>query len=1685
MKNVIAVILLIIIGLFFIFYTNFTPISVIENDSYAIANDKITENLYNDKLKASKASIKLLKVKAYDSLYKQNDQLYVGDIRKKIINSIYPLYTNDNLAIINLSSDSKLIDTNFEKYSGYENFTLTSGVLYNKEDKERADQNDYLFLELSNSMFINSKPLTIKTKTNEYKIGINSVIRFAEEDIRYYQPNTDTFEYFKIEDIDLSSDTTINDNKYSYKDLLLNLGIIKQNNDIEEDVPSKPEEPSNEEPTLPSKPAYTKPTVKCEKFATSVYSATSRLIINDPSGAISKPIVFEVRTNDKLYLRKAFISSGDFQIVGLLPSTEFEITGTFTYTNELGKEIKETVIKQTVKTKDVKDLPPITLSFDNGPIYYNKIELINFKIKEGIDTETAKGIAKAIIIINNEKYKMASNDLHSLLSGKSITYISPEKLKSNSQVDYQVMFYDNYNNELSVINSTGKTLTSKSIPKASIKIESNDVTLVKLKVTLENPDNISMTNYKCVVFSQDSKVINESLIPENGEIKLTNLNSNELFSIFVYADFDTSDGNGTKKNQLIGETKFTSVPITTLGYIRLTLKMNKIESNSATVSMAIDIDNTDNRLVSLLKNLTLNISTSDDDKEKVVYTKSLSDDNINKLKIGQTIENVITNLESSTDYFITVDSLVTQGTTEYNLSTLLNMKSFKTMKKKAQILIKNAYATTNIIDFDVKVVDEDSSIESNRVVLEVRGSNGKVVAIDNIKINDDYQRLTYNKLKSSEKYTFKYIAEEYNEGYDNSTYFDNYSILKQEIYTEEGISGSIAISSLLQPQIGKNLFDLSNYQRWKSNGVGEDIKNFSFINGTVTLSALNGWHNYSYYLYDYIGKTLTISFYAKYQNEIGAEVYIANSDGNVTTYKLSNLNEQEWQKYTYTFTLNASGYIGFNIREISGKNHKTSVIIKNLQIEENDKATSFEPFKQTTTYDASMLVNLNDVRSEITTNDYYIKIYKDNLAINQEHYSMDGLSNVIDKSHKYSLDKNAEYRLELIVKIRDRFYTINSVTFTTENEIRSIKTLNDFFKMHVNGKYLVLNDLDFTTNGSTYTSPFNGEIDFQGHTVKLSVQGRPSYIIQSISETGIIKNINIEVAFDNTVERSSYYGFNQSNYGKIENIIVTITMATAVPNVAIDTISYVNYGSIENFVINSKVALHGQYFFSTGVLHNYGMMRNGYVYGENIDATFSNQTTSSKQTGPIAGYTSSNSRIENVFSLIGVNTFETGNNNKQVGSIIGNSNRGLIQNVYSVADGINTNLNGDPNVGQVSSVLNTNNLFYASKKIYNTNYSQKISSMSIRDIEFQNKVLNGDNKFVVDELVSNGFYPQLSMPDCMPKQELLPLIIVEDTDLVDITSTEVLENNNTSAKVLLNVNNPYAEKITKIDIKDVDTVIVSQTNFKGKSEVVVNIVNPIKYVSKYYVKSITSVGALNIAYIRNYKDNERALYFDLYRTISNVSDWNKIKQSPSENYALTSDLDFKNAVNFVVGNFFGKLNGNGHTISNIEIISGTDLFNTLTGSIVNLFVKNYKKTNSSSNGALIDTANNNSVIDNVHMTNVSINATSYVGGIVAYASGALIKNSSVTNFKNITDKDMVDIRIGALAGYLGTGYIQNSYAQDVNIDITDSIYVYAVGGLIGQVAGGTIDNCYAIGNIKTNSSSTGGLVGEAEASISE
>ncbi len=1518
----------------------------------------------------------------------------------------------------------------------------------------------------------------------------------------------------------------INENTVEEPEQVNEENSIDENNNTNDSTENKQEE--NQEPEW-QEGMWEKPEVSCTDFEGEVYTIRTNLSVRDRAGVITRGITFEIYLDGRLNRRVQASQAGILEITNLRPSSEYEIRGIFYYNDKNGVEQEEEFYTGKVTTKSIDTLGTLDFSFQNGKIYSNKIELIHLKLNNNIDEEVIKGISRLQIEIGDIAYRLSNNQVNDIKAGKEITYQTSESLTSNSRIKYKITAFDRFGNELKEKNNEGETITSKQMPTASIRPTKQDVTEIEIEVTLNNKDNVKLENYRYEITNQSGEVVKSGALGKNdngtdggnsneGEnikdgtketLKFNDLDPNGYYQIVIYGDYDLEDGTGIKENAELGRGSFVTRPIASLGYMQVKIDDKEITQNSMNLGISIDENQTDARLLAILDKVEvviydqgknsdqINQGQEEQSKETEVQRITFTKEQVQQLKVAEEVEQDLERLNSNTIYRIDVITTVKQGTVEEIVEDKQNIEQLITLKMPAEVQIKNQFVIGTMIDLDMRIEDLDNAVLTNKVRIEVRDKDNKLIDLSEMQTNADYERKTYEDLTPNEEYRIIVYAPQYNIGSTDETYEADYILKEIKIVTETGISGKLDLIGLEKAPTGKNLVDVSSKVNWfercfdlsYSYGINYD-ENTKILKLGEKLSDSMKKKDY-YDLSEYLGQEVTISFKARTENNAKLEVIEKLNNDFYNTdwksyYKINDLSK-EWQEYQYTLTLSQTGYLGFYVLE-----GYATVEIQNLQVELGNRKTDYEEFKYD--YNANIAVTVSDERDEIATNDYYIRIYKNNEQIQELRYEEIGEDNKVENAIKtYNIEPNANYKIELLVKIGGRYYELDSQEFTTEGakEIKGIFNLNDYLKIQPFGSYIILNDLDMQNSSSKYIfgafveeGGFSGTIDYNGKKIHIS-SNEFFGLFRRIEKNGTIKNVVFDINFDNPSDISEFPSLVAYNHGKMENIQINMWQSSNGTVGLYKILCDYNYGVVDNFIINVKNDINVLGSSQVGLIlrNNFGTVKNGYIYGHDINVTETNNGY--KYLGIVSNY--ANATISNVFTLTNINYLNSLSDNNTANIVYNNYENATVQNVYSVGVGKNTtDLTHGPNVHVKGSKKVYNNYYFADE-IFTSELETKGNMLSLWDSTFQNQIINQDGAFIVDELVNKGFYPQLNMPECMPAQEYIELPEVKDADLPDILSTKVLEQGTNTVKVEFSVNNPSSETISNIQIENIDVDILSQEYNNGKSTVIAELKNPIICVSSYNVLSISTKGAYGSTYKREYEKGERVINVDLYKEIWNVTDWKAIADSPTENYMLMEDLNFINEGNSIhISEIRGILNGNGHTVSNIHLNNGEPLFYMVYGTLKDMYIKNYIQEGKITHGGIIAGLASGR-IDGVHVTNAEVNSQENTGTVMI---GALIGdcwNSSVTNCSVNNSSVNVNMETGTL--YLGgaIGQVQNTTIDccyTYNISMNDSNVTNAgIGGIIGTGSYNKITNCYSGGKIVSKNINVGGILGLSGAEV--
>lgn len=1868
--------LIIILLVTYIIYLRFIPYTTLEYNGYAVSGKEIAENLLNSNFDSDN-SIKALKVSDQDEIYQNLNSFYLGANKKDNINLNYPIYINNSIALYNLSSKMKLITDDFQEVEGYSGTTLTSGQLYNANTMQRADYYDYILLKNTDNLYINAKDFKIKTTLNEYKINMNSIINFTSDFISYYSLENDQFIYHKILDIDEDAIITVEDynRNYTYKDFLTHLGIIKEKkqeqenniqtesneenkkenkkntvsnnikNTIENETADNKEKETNKENTVVNEQkeikketdeennsgtlenVWIKPTVTVEDFTANVYTAHTNVKIEDPSRVINKAITFSFYKDDEIAFRASSATSGELNVTKLLPNTKYKIVGTYQYKNKEGNLIENTAIEQEITTKGVENLNPIQLAFENGQIYSNKIELLNLHINSDITDESIYGISKAEILINGTKYSIDSTTLRSLVKGDSIKYQSKDGIESNSVCNYEIKFYDTAGNEMNLKNNTGSTRTSKKTPSVKIKVSAQEVISVTVVPTIVNDDKVELNNYRYALYSENGDIIKSEQINENKSIKFDDLDAQKTYTIKLYADFDISDNKGMQYNQEIGNSTFTTLPLSKLGNLKLDVFYDSdtdITYNNINLGVAINTSKTDSRLIKILKNITVSIQ---DETNKEVEKIEIND--ISALSSEEGVRNLIGNLKSNTRYNIVITAKALQGSKEEKIGTTYTLNNFITNKLPASMEIKNIVVTNNLIDMDVYIKDVDNSCLDNNVTVKLLDNYEKEYLPDiepsEIKSNtqiptNQWVRITYTDLSENETYALTAEAKSYNETNDVSKVQNNYKIYETKFITE-GLGGKIELTGLNREkqEQSSNLIDVKSENNWYSQCFDslnteyelDDANNANFKaipmynyektytedDNNINLKLLSN-QCYVYDLSKYAGQTITLSFSAKI-TETNAKVYIQRGkDIGKNIEEIPILENNSYKDIKKTLTVPEDGYVGFYLEKyeekipaenedeedtLQEKNYYLEV--KNLKAEIGTEATEYSKYG----YDFYININASFIDKNHKTYDedeqrckYYIRL-KNDKGMNEEYdYTYDSIETIQEK-YKYKINEtneNIEYTLELLIKQYGREYILSTVIFeySPENkkEVKSISNIEEFKEIQPYGNYILLNDIDLTdankSNEFTFGNPnisFYGNIDFNGKTIKKDTYSltrqkeTTSYVFYKLDEKATLKNMVIDYYINNTKNRlttkvngidtfiaqeDGLYSLFLYNNAKIDNVVVNLKGCTQKQRINVGLLGYKNSGTINKFIINFADTLYGSQYLAGICLYSDGVIQNGYIYGNGIE-TIDNITIGDYRN--VAGavfQVDGDGLLQNIYNISAIkmnhydSTYSYAANivynvgyppviNEDTGGIISSKDStAKVKNVYSVQplitkygdyeyygimDATNKEENMGPNILNKYTSTKVLESYYFCDVIYDANdYNTKSSATALYEPGVQDLMLNanGQKQFIIEKLVQNGYYPQLNLNYCMPKQDSIR-IDVTGTEIIDVLSSELVKDNDIStldlsdkvkgeienyiktnnvnikedntALAVFRVYNPAGTTINEININYMDSAVMSQSYEKKVSTVYVLLNNPTSYLDSYDVSSVRSKMANGKVKESVYGENEdlgtRKVEVSFVKNISTAEEWNKINEEDengvsglTQNYRLTKDIDFASSdvapyiTGTFEGNIDGKYNGEIHTLKNI---TGTfSLIKSIDGAkIKNLYIENFTINTSSQFAGFIEKADisKDIQVDNIHIKNMEIVSSYGYGGasygsIFGYLSSGStseatninVQNCSVQGFNvDFENGNATGIRPGGIIGYLYAFggvevYVTNCFAQNIVINANVTSNS-GVGGIIG------------------------------------
>jgi hypothetical protein len=1615
--------------------------------------------------------------------------------------------------------------------------------------------------------------------------------------------------------------------------------------------PGPEPDPESEKPDKPGgNPLWEKPSVKLGAFTTTVYSIRSAGMTVDNAVYLHRSgIGFEVYDGSKLVSRKAYNDSANVYIGPLTPDKEYRVVVTMSYLDKYNKKQEEKITEATVRTKPFDELEPLRLNWSNGDIRFDKILLRDLSITNaytgqapapGTESnipayeqyiETVQYLSRVEVVFEKTQssmkaynFAMTAKDLNEFKAGRPILYETMTRVESNSQYEYSFTLYDRFGNTLPLDGIVrGSSHTCKMPPKARISIVKNEVRNVELDIGFENTDaaDIAENSIYFTVFDRENNPVISTAVMENedgsypsigqtaqahpigiegGSVKFLDLLDHEVYTIRVYCDYDINDGLGVYQYAAIGESNFTTMPLSVLGYAFFDVSVDKVTDKDAEIRVKFNRARTDSRLVALISELDVSFAedeTKDGSGIGISYSIDLKEpggpvtggpadggrvilgpEETQKLKSAEDGSVVFTleNLKSITKYSIVIRPRVMMGNVNNavyrEVSAFYEPASFITMKKTPTVDIDAIYASTDFIKlYGVSVNDPDLAVAAYPVTVVVYDENNIQILSYELSSADKVSVISLNRLIKDKIYTIRFFASEFNNGHDRSTLRKNvelfYSKLAKDkeslkVTTRDAISGSIQLLKLNRDRINAAI-DIpvtairSNNSRvtvYQNRRFGSNSQMHCKFSTEVDFGE-GGWNGFQIGYSD-----------ARYSSTIFTttvfRLYLTDPDTNPGAQPIATITAGE--------TLGPEFCRWTDEQLIDGLSKITGVRTVYLTADKNGTDDAgidclwgmrFHKVQRSgsESFYADLNVNINDVNDELgSAPSYFVKIYKNNVWIDTRRHKWvsngngtytlnmyqvapdgretlvdskiySGTANVCDTDFYYPVDSGFnKYRFDLWVNIFDYEMNLGTEEFTTEKEITAIRTEEDLrnIRFGVTKKYIVLNDIETTYNNNNFNASlhFLGELDFRGYTLTYN---STSALITYLGYSGVLKNLNLRYGegWGEAVERMSYY-IVTNNYGTISNVMITRNNGGVVNThrTGMSALCSTNYegGIIENFVINLKDPFIGSNSLAGVCVTNRGIIRNGYVYGQPLQRTDRSiltdvQNTETLYMGGVVRINQPGGIVENVYSSIDINTREV-QTSSDCANLVVARNEGRARNSFSTG---NVYYGGEIRQDMGPATRNIysgaiRDIYYYSEHDYGNTDNKRVPLEILYDLEWYDRLFNSTEvtrpgQFELDP-VKMGYYPHVVWPDCMPQQEFVPLPVLLPRDMVDILDANVTEQLDDSAIAVITFKNPQDLQIKKINVRWLNTEIISQDRIGDFYRVTVRLTQSAvtKYYSSYPVVSFEyALGFRDMTSKVEYEEEkEPVIPAEFYKPILTLTDWASMKDDITQNYRLEADLDFQGMpadvavipanVTLAVSNaafksdaFAGKLNGKGHTIRNINTADYGYVFGKLSGSIKNLTVENLRAIGDGRYKGFIGRMLEESTVDNVHILGFEAESIEHCGAIAGDARNAYIMNSSAHDLIIRTVPDGVYTQfVGGLVGkqrmdsttILANISIMNCYVDTFSIDVLKAGDCGGVGGIVGFIRAGTeISHVYAVnGAINTVFRNVGGIIGTVD-----
>ena len=1453
---------------------------------------------------------------------------------------------------------------------------------------------------------------------------------------------------------------------------------------------------------------YVKPTVSIGSVETGVYRIMVDVQVTDPANRLSQLRKVQLEFYEQLSGDKERLAyrgyTGSSKVIeagsGIIkPGTTYRINAYFTYFDEFNQAVVEAIPLENsyVTTGDVDEIGPVVLKtgteglidYCSIPVYYdNNLQICNVTFDaESSDSEAIYGIGRTQGItleiqgVTNPFFsakKIIDSQITSeFKNGTLVNFQSNYDLSSNSNYSYRITMKDYFGNTIEVVNNEGDFVTCKARPQGSLKIETNKVGEVVLRANVMDgteaavpAENSQNYDFYLVISSQEDTDKNP-LLWDDCQAYIDN----------GYSRVPGDEAAGTEEGRVHFLYRFKDNPCEYKDG-------DQIKIDMTVMADCLDLDTKYYAYLYCDFDLNNQAGVQRFGQIGALSFRSASLASLGKIYIKADITDITANSARIT----------------YSLNE----------SKSSQKLM----ALMDSVQFDICA------------------TNGAEPGIHASMLFDST--------------SFDYFAGRTTDENDNPVYG---SVLMDKSYFD-GTNGGPLMSMTdyeIQPVIGL----LYNGKHYEVDAVLNQSM-FKTLRKTATVQVENvvlaaGTLRFDARVNDpddaitgNSGHAVVVNIYDYSRNFITAIRIDKNTEG-LVHQEITGLDSDK--KFFMNFLAQEYNEGYTNATFESNKIIYTHYIEDSVDLSGSVKLQQLADGARGGEYLADIEVRIQDPDKIMEGQlPYYLSVTKDGVDITALYdntvtevwdytYGTGDDWSTLEKAQTFRVEEGGHtYEFTLYVVLAGNKLILDTLHFTTEDEIIGIPNAQALLDIkNIPGgdtkRYCVTGDLDFndpTNSGVLLEEPiqptkifelFNGQIDFQGFPLRMNRTNKGAALFTNLGTNGELFNLNLEINMDSPSYMSWTGVICYFNFGHIHDVFIDYRGGSDVSNQYFGLVASINASSgiIENFVAHNNpqdglLPFAGNYDCGMISGRNYGIIRNGYVYGADVRADVGTPRSGDLRVAGITGYQTAPGILEHVYSLVNVVVYPPGEGGvtaptTSYGAIAGYDS-GTTRYAYSIGrstyaelhQGLDYNSNGiGPAVGYNCS--RTEQVYYWNEEEIEytaAKYQDMINRITLYDYDWQGQLLG---QAFNTQPVEVGYYPHVKLSQELPAQPYIALPARTNGLTIEIMSSSVLSyaEDGSSAVVEFRISNPRNAVLEEVVVDGLKVELYQETAVSqdGYTTIQALVSEPEKYVSQYEIAKV-KYSIAGRQQIINFSPKP-FLAVEFYRFIYTVDDWFEyVVKKPSENAKLAADLDFAGVSHdrmtvYKYGkDFTGKLDSllkegqtYGYSLKNIGFDTSRGyIFHTLNGSVSNICIENYTVDCNAKNGSLSSfIAYNYGTVDNVHMKNVNITGYGYVSSLVAVSyAGSTVSNCSASDVNiNYLEPENTNTegRIGGLIGQATSSRISNCYVRNVDIQARDIGTCIGAGGLLGQNSSSVIDSVYATGDVYVYGQNVGGIIG--------